>query len=161
MFSLTTCPVAAAEICSLKISVLKNFAKFSGKHLRWSLLLILIKLQPAAVQRKDSSTGFFNEFCEIFKNTFKERLRTIASRCFFMFQISPTVNIFRVLQPEIIRKLNIFHQRFIFRSTVRQCFCQSLIACSCLICHIFLQSLNLSSACVCCYQILWNIPQEI
>ena len=49
MFSLATCPVAAAEICSLKIGVLKNFSKFSGKHLRWSLLLILIKLQPAAV----------------------------------------------------------------------------------------------------------------
>ena len=41
----------------LKISVLKNFANFTGKHLCWSLFLIKRQL-------------FSCEICEIFKNIF-------------------------------------------------------------------------------------------
>ena len=43
-----------------KINVLKEFAKFTGKHLCCSLVLIVI-LQHRC---------FFCEFCKMFKNTF-------------------------------------------------------------------------------------------
>ena len=48
--------------CSLKKGVLKNFAKFTGKHLCQSLFFNKVAETLAQV--------FSCEFCEIFKNTF-------------------------------------------------------------------------------------------
>ena len=54
-----------------KIGLLKNFAKFTGKHLCW---------RPAASLKGDSNTVFPREFSEIFKNMlFTEHLRATAS----------------------------------------------------------------------------------
>ena len=61
--------------CSVKKGVLKSLAKFTGKHLCWSLFLI--KLQ----QIKSATLLMFScEICEIFKNTyFGKHLPTDAS----------------------------------------------------------------------------------
>ena len=43
-----------------KIGVLKHFANFTEKHLRWSLFLIKFHVQrPAALLKRDSNTGVF------------------------------------------------------------------------------------------------------
>ena len=55
--------------CSIRKSVLKNFAKFTGKHL---------------LQKEFSDTGkrLAQEFCNIFKNSFlAEHLRTAVVAC--------------------------------------------------------------------------------
>ena len=55
--------------CFIKKTVLKNFAKFRGKHLWWRLFLI-----------KTPTQVFSCEYWEIFKVTyFEEQLRTAAS----------------------------------------------------------------------------------
>ena len=43
-------------------AVLKNFAIFTGKHLRWSLFLIKLlsqDLRPATSSKRDYNTGIF------------------------------------------------------------------------------------------------------
>ena len=51
--------------CSVKKGVLRNFAKFTGKHLCQSLFF-----NKVAGQKRGSSTGVSCEFCKISKNTF-------------------------------------------------------------------------------------------
>ena len=54
-----------------KKGVLKNFAKFTGKHLSQSLFFHKVAdLRPQA---------FFCEFCEIFNNTFFYRIPLVAA----------------------------------------------------------------------------------
>ena len=62
--------------CSVKKGVLKNFAKFTGKHLCQSLFLI--KLYACNFIKKESLAQIFSyEFCEMSKNTiFTEHLQT-------------------------------------------------------------------------------------
>ena len=61
------------EVCYKK-SALKNFAKFTGKHLRRSLHTCNI------VKRETPAQVFSCEFCKIFKNTFfTEHLQMAAS----------------------------------------------------------------------------------
>ena len=63
-----------------KKCVLKNFTKFTGKHLRQSLFfkkVAGIRLQLSL--KKDSGTGFSCEFCEIFKNIFFYRTPPVAA----------------------------------------------------------------------------------
>ena len=56
--------------------VLRNFAKFIGKHLRWSIFLI--KLQASG--KKETLTQVFSsEFCEISKNTFSYSVPPVAA----------------------------------------------------------------------------------
>ena len=61
-------------MCFVKKGVLKNFANFTGKHMRWSLFLI--KQQDvwlATLLKRDSNTGVFQrDHSEIFKNTYFE-----------------------------------------------------------------------------------------
>ena len=46
--------------CSLKKNALKKFAKFTGKHLCWSLFFRKVTGQkPATLLKKDSNTGVF------------------------------------------------------------------------------------------------------
>ena len=58
---------------------LKNFAKFKGKHLCWSLFLIKLQaIRPPTLFKRDSNTGAFLWNLQIFKNTyFKEHLRRL------------------------------------------------------------------------------------
>ena len=65
-----------------KTSVLKNFAKFIGKHLCRSLFFNKVAdLKPATLLKKETPTQVFScEFCEIFKNTFPtEHFQAAAS----------------------------------------------------------------------------------
>ena len=69
--------------CSIKKDVLKDFAKFTGNQLCWSLFLQAFG--PATLLKKRSRHRCFpvNLF-EIFKNTFfTEHLHTTASISFF------------------------------------------------------------------------------
>ena len=43
--------------CSMRKGVLRNFAKFTGKHLCQSLFFC--RLRPATLLKRDSGTGFF------------------------------------------------------------------------------------------------------
>ena len=67
--------------CSIKIGVLKNFAKLTEKHLWQSLFFSKVAgLRPATLFKKRLWQVLSCEFYEIFKNTyFEENLRTAAS----------------------------------------------------------------------------------
>ena len=67
--------------CSVKKCVLRNFAKFTGKHLYQSVFLNKVAgVSPATLLKKTLAQVFSCEFCEISKNTsFTEHLRTTAS----------------------------------------------------------------------------------
>ena len=54
-----------------KKGVLRNFAKFTGKHLCWSLFFNKVpRLRPATLLKKALAQVFSCEFLEISKNTF-------------------------------------------------------------------------------------------
>ena len=67
--------------CSVKKSVLKNLANFTGKQLCWSLFLI--KLQALArnlIEKRLATQVFSYEICENLKNPYVEKhLQTTAS----------------------------------------------------------------------------------
>ena len=68
--------------CSVKIGVLRNFTKFTGKDLCQSLFFNKVAgLRPATLLKKRLwQRCFFREFCEISKNTFStEHLQRTAS----------------------------------------------------------------------------------
>ena len=67
--------------CSLSKGVLRNFAKFTGKHLCQSLFFNKVAGAACNFIKKETLTQVFScEFCEISKNTFfTEHLRTTAS----------------------------------------------------------------------------------
>ena len=50
--------------------VLKNFAKFTGKHLSQSLFFNKVDLRPATLFKDRLRHRCFPKFCEIFENTF-------------------------------------------------------------------------------------------
>ena len=70
-----------------KRDALRNFAKFTGKHLRQSLflnkvaiILTLIFSWPATLLKKETLAQVLPcEFCEIFKNTFSYRRPPMAA----------------------------------------------------------------------------------
>ena len=86
-----------------KIGVLKNFANFTGKHLRWSIFLT--KLQALR-----SPTQLFSyEICELFKNTFFYRTKPVAaSKNNGQQQISEGfANIcYKIVSPILLEELN-------------------------------------------------------
>ena len=72
-------------------SVLKSFAKLTGKYLCWGLYFNKFAGQrPAILLKRDSDTVFSCEFCRIFKNT-------LTRDCFWIFllKFSETRNITR------------------------------------------------------------------
>ena len=81
--------------CFVKEGVLKNFANFTGKRLRWSLFLV--KRQDfwlATLLKRDSNTGvFLREHSEIFKNAYFEVqiLEIEIYSCFFMSKVIHSV----------------------------------------------------------------------
>ena len=57
--------------CSVKKGVLRNFAKFTGKHLCQSLFFNQVAGGTCNLIKKETLAQVFScEFCEIFKNTF-------------------------------------------------------------------------------------------
>ena len=61
-----------ARICSVRKGVLRNFIKFTGKHM-CERVSFLIKLQPSVcnfIKRETLAQVFFCEFCKISKNAF-------------------------------------------------------------------------------------------
>ena len=66
--------------CSVKKGVLRNFTKFTAKHLCQSLFFNKVAgLKPAKLLKKRLAQVFSCEFCEISKNTFSlEQLWTTA-----------------------------------------------------------------------------------
>ena len=71
------CKRLLLKMCSAGEGVLRNFAKFLGKHLCQSFFFEKV----AGLRKKETLTRVFScEFCEIFKNTFfTEHLWTTAS----------------------------------------------------------------------------------
>ena len=71
---------AVVRGCSVKKYVLKNFAKFTGKYLCWSLFLMKFQaLRSGTLLKYDSNTVFLCKFDKIFQNTyFVEYLQTAA-----------------------------------------------------------------------------------
>ena len=111
-----------------KIGVFKNFANFTGKHLRWSLFLIKLKaFKPATLLKRDSNTGVFPWIlrnntciekhlrkCEVNKQCFNvQRLHV-----FFHVIISTKGDNFKKLMAILLEKL------VIIRSILPEMFCQ-------------------------------------
>ena len=72
--------------CSVKKGVLRNFTKFTGKHLHQSLSLNKVAgLRPATLKKKTRAQVLFCENCEISKSTF---LQNTAGRLLLYFGIS-------------------------------------------------------------------------
>ena len=63
-----------------KKCALKNFAKFTGKHLCQNLFLLKSQAEVYNFIKKETLTQVFShKFCEIFKNTFCDRTLLVAS----------------------------------------------------------------------------------
>ena len=86
--------------CSMKNGVLRNFTKFTEKHLCQSFFFNKVAgLSPVTLLGRNSGTGVFCEFYEISKNTFFiEHLwwlllhLPIGMRIFFKFLMSMRIN---------------------------------------------------------------------
>ena len=66
--------------CSIKNVVLRNWTKFTAKHLCQSHFFKVAGIRPATLLKKRPAHMFSCEFCEISKNTFvTEHLWTAAS----------------------------------------------------------------------------------
>ena len=64
-------------------AVLKNFAKFTGKHLCQSLFFNKVTVLACNFTKKEALAQMFScEFCEIFKNTFFYRKPLVAASAF-------------------------------------------------------------------------------
>ena len=73
---------AVTRRCSVKKGVLRNFAKFTGKHLCQSLFFNKdagLKQLFFKKKKRDHGTGVSCEFCEISKNTFSYRTPPLAA----------------------------------------------------------------------------------
>ena len=71
-----------------KKGVLRDFAKFTGKHLCYSPFLNKIAGMACNFIKKETLTRVFScEFCEITKNTFSERTRPVAASHMFSHYI--------------------------------------------------------------------------
>ena len=75
------------RMCSIKNGVLKSFAKFTGKHLCWSVFLNKVSgLRPATLLKEILTQVFSYEFCKIFqKHLF---YKTPLGDCFCKLLIS-------------------------------------------------------------------------
>ena len=67
--------------------VLKNFAKFTGKHLCWSLFLINLQAKPATLLKIDSNTGVFLWILRDFKERLRWLLLTYVRSLLFIYII--------------------------------------------------------------------------
>ena len=73
-------------MCSIKISVLKNLANFTGKHLCQSLFFNKVAgVRPATLLKKTLAQVFSSEFCEIFKSTYFHETSPVAASVYRNF----------------------------------------------------------------------------
>ena len=69
-----------------KKGVLKNFAKFTGKHLCQSFFFNKVAaLRPAILLKKTLAQMFSCEFCEVYKSTFFHRTLLVAASVKYNF----------------------------------------------------------------------------
>ena len=112
------------EVFSKK-SVLRNFAKFTGKYLRHRFFFNKVSgLRPKActfVKKESLALVFFCEFCEISKNTFFYRISPMAASAFSAklhylctLFFSPTLSI--SLSPILMQQYNL-GPSFLFQIT--------------------------------------------
>ena len=106
-----------------KISVLKNFAIFTGKHLCWGLFLTKWQAWRDAIYWKETSTQVLScEYCEIFKNSFFHRTPLVAA--FVLRNYLWWCNLFLAILPKIdfIRKTPswVFFAKFSLELFLRQ-----------------------------------------
>ena len=84
--SVTECFRRSHQRCFIKKGVLRNFTKFTGKHLCQSLLfnkVVGLGLRACNVIKKETQAQAFSfEFCEISKNTF---LQNTSGRLLLVF----------------------------------------------------------------------------
>ena len=67
-----------------KKGVLRNFAKFTGKHLCQSLFFNKVAgLACNSIKKETLAQVFSCEFCEISKNTFSHRTPLVAASAWF------------------------------------------------------------------------------
>ena len=94
-------------MCSVKKGVLKNFAKFTGKRLYWSLLLITLKaFNPAYLFKRDSSTGVFQWTFAKFSTG--PILKYICKRLLLFSEIKTTNNVIYTLAESFIFNFRIY-----------------------------------------------------
>ena len=72
-------PEAVVERCSVEKGVLRNFAKFTGKHLRQSLFFNKVCFFINFIKKETLAQSFSCEICEISKNTFYYRTPLVAA----------------------------------------------------------------------------------
>ena len=66
--------------CSVRKDVLRNFVKFTGKHLCQNMFFNKVAgLRPATLLEKRLTQVFYCEFCEIVKNAFFYRPPLVAA----------------------------------------------------------------------------------
>ena len=84
-----------------KVSVLKIFANFTGKHLRWSLFLIKSRDgRSATLLKRDPSTGVFLWNLRNFQNTFFYRTPPVAASALLTLLLKKSPGLF--LQPNSV-----------------------------------------------------------
>ena len=73
-----------------KEGVLRNFAKFTGRHLCQGLFFNKVRPKTCSFIKKETLTQLFSrEFCQISKKAFfTEHLRTTASRSIITFPLT-------------------------------------------------------------------------
>ena len=92
--------------CSIKKDVLKNFAKFTWKHL-CNRVSFLIKLQ----KKKETLAQVFScEFCRICKNTFL--YRTPPEDCFWMTWYHSNINECENISYDEINECGVWKSKF-------------------------------------------------
>ena len=62
-----------------KVGVLKSYAIFTRKHLRWSRFSIKLQSFRPATLKVTPTKVFFCEYCKIFKNSFFHRTPPVAA----------------------------------------------------------------------------------
>ena len=89
-----------------KKGVLRNFAKFTGKHLFQSLFFNkLAGLRPETFFKKESLAQVFScEFCEISKNTFFYRIPPAVASVYYNENIMTPLQVFPLKFFEHIQK---------------------------------------------------------
>ena len=129
---------AVAQRCSVRKGVLKNFAKFAGKHLCLSLVSFLMKLQAGAcnfIKKRTPSQVFSCEFCEISKNTFPYRIPLADA------SVSAYLSIFlfgKILRCTFVLRISRMLLLIFCFASVLVCYkikCPSYIFIECFYCH--------------------------
>ena len=120
-----------------KKDVLRNFAKFTGKHLCQRLFLNKVAgLRPKAcnfIKKKFLAQVFSCEFCEISKNTFFHRTPLVdaSERCrsfsYFLLQLFfsqycyKLIFIYKQLRSDVIPQSCFYFQRFMSSKLFNVC----------------------------------------